>query len=67
MNKKSPMKKIDWQVLEHLILKDVFRHNLTNIEKKTMDELVELTRQEDEHPEWYDCWCECQLCMSYAD
>lgn len=29
--------------------------------------LLEKTRQEDEHPEWYNQACECRTCMSYAD
>lgn len=31
------------------------------------EKLLELTKYEDEHPEWYDHECYCQLYMSYAD
>lgn len=29
--------------------------------------LLEKTRREDEHPEWYNEACFCRTCMSYAD
>jgi len=31
------------------------------------DELLEQTRCFDEHPDWYDDACLCQLCCSYGD
>lgn len=30
------------------------------------ESLVEWTRSQDEHPEAYNGYCECRLCMSYA-
>ena len=39
-----------------------------NVSNKRFKELIEKTRTEEEHPEWFeDHWCECRLCMSYAD
>lgn len=35
--------------------------------KKERDELLEMTRKLDEHPEGYDGPCLCKLCMSYSD
>jgi hypothetical protein len=29
--------------------------------------LLNLTREQEEHPEWYDSPCLCQLCCSYGD
>ena len=29
--------------------------------------LVAMTREQEEHPEWYDSPCLCQLCLSYGD
>jgi hypothetical protein len=60
------MKKIDWEILEYLYLKDTF-YRLDKAEKSMLKSLTKETRKEDEHPEWYECWCECCLCMSYAD
>jgi hypothetical protein len=35
--------------------------------ERERDQLLEMTRQLDEHPEGYDGPCLCRLCMSYAD
>ena len=45
----------DWRDLER------------NAETMTGDEIFELTHREYEHPEWYECACFCESCMSYAD
>ncbi|MCB0081497.1 MAG: hypothetical protein KDE47_11215 [Caldilineaceae bacterium] len=34
--------------------------------KEGAQELLEQTRRFDEHPEWYENFCLCQLCLSYA-
>lgn len=35
--------------------------------KKRGPALLEQTRLEDEHPDWYNFTCYCRTCMSYAD
>jgi hypothetical protein len=35
--------------------------------RQEQDKLIELTRSQEEHPEWYDQPCLCQLCCSYGD
>jgi hypothetical protein len=32
-----------------------------------VNELIQQTRGQDEHPEWYDSPCICNLCLSYGD
>lgn len=53
-----PMTNADWKKLEEIDSKK---------EPLERRRLLELTRKEDEHPEWYESECECLLCMSYAD
>jgi len=45
----------EWKILEVT----------TNGEK--YNELLWKTRDEEEHPEWYNGPCACTLCQSYAD
>ncbi len=35
--------------------------------EEEFDDLLDLTRSQIEHPEWYDSSCLCQLCCSYGD
>lgn len=35
--------------------------------KQFQDTLLDLTRTQAEHPEWYESPCLCQLCCSYGD
>ncbi len=35
--------------------------------KQFQDILLDLTRTQEEHPEWYESPCLCQLCCSYGD
>ncbi len=35
--------------------------------RKEQDDLIETTQSQEEHPEWYDQPCLCQLCCSYGD
>lgn len=35
--------------------------------QKEVNNYLDLTRSQEEHPEWYDSPCECQLCCSYGD
>jgi len=37
------------------------------IPKERCNELLEKTTFVDEHPEWYQGPCHCQLCLSYGD
>ena len=60
------MKRTDWEMLEYLIEKDL-QHKADKTEKNMLESLLKNTREEDEHPEWYEGWCECYLCMSYGD
>ena len=38
----------------------------TNREKQQYEELIEKTKAEDEHPEFYDGPCMCKMCQSYS-
>lgn len=35
--------------------------------EKLRPDLLERTEHNEEHPDWYDGPCYCQLCMSYGD
>ncbi len=35
--------------------------------QKDFNDLLDLTREQEEHPEWYESPCLCQLCCSYGD
>lgn len=35
--------------------------------QKESNDLLNLTLSQEEHPEWYDSPCLCQLCCSYGD
>jgi hypothetical protein len=34
---------------------------------EVISQLLDLTRGQDEHPEWYDSPCLCDLCLSCGD
>ena len=40
---------------------------LSTPQKRKVLALLEKTRKEQEHPEWYNYPCYCVTCMSYAD
>jgi hypothetical protein len=52
----------EWIELERLAKKGHLK-----APKRRGPELLEATRKEDEHPEWYEYPCYCRTCMSYAD
>ncbi len=35
--------------------------------QKEINDLLDITRTQAEHPEWYKSPCLCQLCCSYGD
>jgi hypothetical protein len=49
-----PLTKDEWQ-------------NLNDKGEAVYPELLKRTRYEEEHPDWYDGPCECQMCCSYGD
>lgn len=56
------MTKKDWIELERILT-----GRTKYPRKRRRAELLEMTRKESEHPEWYSAWCECKTCVSYAD
>lgn len=41
--------------------------DIGNLESTEYLKYLEKTESQIEHPEWYECPCLCQLCMSYGD
>lgn len=52
----------DWIYLELLRRRKQVREL-----KKENENYLKLTRELDEHPEWFEYACECNTCLSYAD
>ncbi len=45
-----------------------FEVKLETIEtQRQMNDLLDTTLTQEEHPEWYESPCLCQLCCSYGD
>jgi hypothetical protein len=50
----------NWKELEILLAMDEIK--MTCLQKDNMGNLMAMTANEAEHPEWYESWCDCRYC-----